>query len=88
MTLPSDPLERVVAEALRAAGHDFKLEDHPDRRAETPRLDFLLDNGLRVEVKRFHTPRLLRQLASAENVILLQGKGAVEWFAAMVRQGR
>ncbi len=78
----TDPMERLCGQALRACGIDF-ITDHE---AESPaRLDFYLPaSDLHIEVKRFHSERVAEQLRRAENVILLQGKGAVQFFASLM----
>ena len=80
-----DPLEKIVEEALIEAGIRYELE------AESTaghRLDFHLpDFDIAIEVKAFHTPRIDKQLERHGQVILLQGKNAVEGFAALLRTG-
>lgn len=73
-----DPLEKMVSEALDAAGVRYFRESD----AENPsRLDFYLaDLDVAIEVKRFHSPRIADQMARAQNVIALQGEAAVRWF--------
>ncbi len=81
----SDPMERLIEEALIGAGICFETDtgggtDH--------RLDFHLpDFNLAIEVKRFHTPRVVEQLARAPDVILAQGEGAVRALTQMIRRG-
>lgn len=75
-----DPMEAIVAQALTAAGVGFSR----DLGGENPSgLDFRLCDGVEIEVKRFHTPRIADQMARAENVIAIQGKAAVEHYAAL-----
>lgn len=75
-----DPMEAIVAQALTAAGVGFSR----DLGGENPSgLDFRLSDGVEIEVKRFHTPRIADQMARAENVIAIQGKAAVEHYAAL-----
>ena len=77
-----DPLEEVVAEALTAAGIRFTREPH-----NTPPLDFYLpDFGVFVEVKQFHSDRIARQTAAAPNVVVIQGRAAVELFTNLLRR--
>ena len=80
----NDPVERIVGEALDAAGYAPKHESHPDRAGDGPTLDFKLADGIYVEVKRMHTPRVERQLAQASDVILIQGIEAARWFAQAI----
>ena len=82
----TDPVERLVADALTAAGFEWRHEGHPARRNDPVTLDFEVVGGPHVEVKRFHTPRCEAQLAQAENVILIQGIEAARWFAEMLRR--
>ena len=82
----NDPVERIVAEALTAAGYEWRHEGHPARRGDPVTLDFEIVGGPHVEVKRFHTPRVGAQLAQAENVILIQGIEAARWFAEMLNE--
>ena len=75
-----DPMEAIVAQALTAAGVSFSR----DLGGKNPSgLDFRLSDGVEIEVKRFHTPRIADQMARAENVIAIQGKAAVEHYAAL-----
>lgn len=85
-----DPLEERVAAALAAAGIRFTRED---RNAGRPHqsgdvfLDFhLVDFDVYVEVKAFHADRIARQMATAKNVIALQGRAAVNLFAEIIRR--
>jgi hypothetical protein len=76
----SDPMERIVAEALQFAGVAYCHE------GQGAPLDFwLIADDLHIEVKRLHSPRIAAQMARVENVIAVQGKPAVEWFVAMIR---
>jgi len=75
----SDPMERLIAEALAEAGFLFTAPRDTN-------LDFRLTaSGVEIEVKRFHSPRIADQMARAPNVIAIQGEGAVRWFAALLR---
>lgn len=79
--LRDDPCERMVAEALDAAGIEY------ERGAEcgSRRLDFYLPElGVFVEVKQFSTPRTAEQIAGREDVILLQGKAACAAFGHLI----
>lgn len=75
------PLEVQVEAALTAAGIGFTT---PAQRRAPTGLDFTLDGGIEIEVKRFHSPRIAAQMARAENVIALQGKEAVEMFCVLL----
>jgi hypothetical protein len=48
------------------------------------RLDFRLDNGIEIEVKRFHTERIAAQMARAPNVIVAQGEEAIRFLADLI----
>jgi hypothetical protein len=77
-----DPMERVVASALDAAGEPWTHGQNG--------LDFYLsDRDLYIEVKRMHSPRIADQMARAENVIAVQGLAAVTYFSGLLfRQPR
>jgi hypothetical protein len=80
----TDPVERIVGDALTAAGFEWRHEGHPERRCDPVRLDFQIDGGPYVEVKRFHAPRCEAQLAQTGDVILIQGIEAARWFASAI----
>lgn len=85
MPKTSDPMERIVEEALIDAGIRYNT-DHGG--GTEHRLDFELpDLGVAIEVKRMHTPRSIEQLARAPNVILAQGEVAIRFLAAAIRSG-
>ena len=75
-----DPMEKLVADALRAAGIRFVEEN------ETPeRLDFYLpDFDVFIEVKQFHSDRIGEQMSRAPNVIAAQGAAAVGLLAKLI----
>ena len=79
----SDPMEQLIERALIAADIPYLPEGHPQR---TPGvfLDFELSGHIYIEVKRMHTDRIAKQMAQAENVIVAQGKQAVEFLAAAI----
>lgn len=80
-----DPMERLIEEALLDAGVPFTREGQPGHQHA---LDFYLpDSGVFIEVKRFHTDRVGAQMARVPNVIVAQGKPAVEALAAVIRAG-
>lgn len=77
-----DPVEKIVRDALQETYTNF-VED-PDPRALG--LDFfLIDAGIFVEVKQFHSERIAGQMARAPNVIAIQGVVAAEFFAYQLR---
>lgn len=80
----TDPIERIVATALRDSGISF-IHEMDDPLGLTQRLDFYVPSlDLHIEVKQFHTPRVERQLSRVTNVILIQGRKAAEAFALMI----
>lgn len=79
----SDHLEREIAMALDNKGIRYIHESEKGG----PVLDFYLpDFDVYIEIKQFHSDRINRQLASRENVVLLQGKKAVDFFKTMLNQ--
>lgn len=78
-----DPMERIIEAALLDAGVQFKTDQGGHT---THRLDFELDNGVAIEVKRFHSPRAIEQLSRVDNAILAQGVGAVNQLAELFRR--
>ena len=78
---PSDPMERIIAQALVAGGFSF-VTDLGGK--NSTRLDFALPNGVQIEVKRMHSPRIADQMARAPDVIAVQGEGAVRFFASLL----
>jgi hypothetical protein len=81
----SDPLERIVAEALDDAGIGYVTDAGGGNPSN---LDFRLHNGIEIEVKRFHTPRIAEQMSRAENVIVAQGEAAVLFLADLIARHR
>ncbi len=80
-----DPMEELIKDALRSRDLTFVEED--DLRGEG--LDFYLpDFGVHIEVKQFHTPRVADQMARAPNVIVAQGRIAVELLARLIKEAR
>lgn len=77
----TDPIERIIADALLGANVPFTSE-----KSGTHRLDFGLGDGVFVEVKQFYTARADSALQKNENVILIQGRRAAERFASLLRQ--
>lgn len=81
----SDPMERIIEDALIFAGVNFQT-DHGG--GTEHRLDFHLpDYDIAIEVKQMHTPRVAAQMARAPDVIVAQGRGAVNFLAALIRTG-
>ena len=73
-----DPMEAIIAAALDGAGIRYTCG------AEPTRLDFQLPNGVEIEVKQMHSPRIAEQMSRTDNVIAIQGRRAVEWFASLL----
>lgn len=80
----TDPMERIIADALDDAGISYTTDIGG---ANPSNLDFRLANGIEIEVKRFHTPRIAEQMARADNVIAVQGEDAIRWVARIIRAG-
>lgn len=79
----SDPMERLIAGGLEAGS--FRYSHEGDRDAVGQTLDFhLRDLDIYIEVKRFHSPRIADQMSRADNVIVAQGKQAVELLAQLL----
>jgi hypothetical protein len=79
----ADYLELAVARNLTRLNIRFIHESEN----KSQMLDFYLpDNDVYIEVKQFHTERVINQLASQENVILLQGRKAIHYFNSLTRK--
>jgi hypothetical protein len=79
----ADPIERLIADALQAAGLAFTT-GQGDGAASG--MDFELPElGLAIEVKRFHSDRNAEQMARASDVIVAQGEVAARALAALIR---
>lgn len=78
------PLEQRIAAALDTAGLEYRTEF--EGRVEE-RLDFYLPRfGVHIEVKGGHSPRISDQMARSNNVIVAQGRQAVELLALLIEQ--
>lgn len=77
-----DPLEKLIADALDSVGASYVTDNGGGNPSG---LDFRLGSGIEIEVKRFHTPRIAEQMGRAENVIAVQGEGAVRFLAFLIR---
>jgi hypothetical protein len=76
----TDPMERIIEAALLRAGYDYSVEGE-----EGQTLDFYVPKlGCFIEVKRFHSDRIARQMANVPNIIVAQGRHAVEMLAALI----
>lgn len=77
-----DPMETLIADALSEMGIRFTTDYGGGNDA---RLDFyLVDQDVYIEVKQFHSARAGEQMARAPNVILAQGREAVEFLALAI----
>jgi hypothetical protein len=81
---PTDPMERIIASALDDAGIRYVT----DGDGNPSGLDFRLESGVEIEVKRFHSDRIGDQMKRAENVIVAQGFDAVMMLAELIRGTR
>lgn len=76
-----DPMELIISAALKREGFAYSDERSPQNKG----LDFYLpEYGLHIEVKQFHSDRIAEQMSRAENVIVAQGRGPVEFLAALL----
>lgn len=79
-----DPMESVVFASLEGAGERVVSDVR-----KTKGLDFHLPEwDVYVEVCQFHTPRKIEQLSRVQDCVLIQGRRAAEWFAAITRADR
>lgn len=78
----TDHLEAQIGKALTEKGIKFIHGSQGNNQ----RLDFYLpDLNIYLEVKQYHTERSLSQLASQDNIILIQGREAVAAFIQMIK---
>lgn len=74
-----DNLEKSIAEILTSKGIRFIHESYSN--GVNQRLDFFLpDHYVYIEVKKFHSDRIIEQLKSQENVIVIQGRKSIEFL--------
>lgn len=87
--MSDDPMEMIIEMALRDAHIRFSRESRNAGRPQRPEdvsLDFYLpDIDVYIEVKQFHSARTAAQLSQADNVILAQGRYAVEALGRLIR---
>lgn len=77
----SDWLEKEVAELLTKRGIDFIHESQNNG----SNLDFYLPSyDVYIEVKQYHTDRVINQLSKKDNVILIQGKKSISFLKAIL----
>ncbi len=75
-----DPMEEMVERWLLANGIAYRRADDMKTR-----LDFFLpDFDVYIEVKRYHTPRINKQLERAPDVIIIQGKASMRFLEHLV----
>lgn len=78
---PTDPMERLIYAALEEIQEPFVMEQ-----ANPAGLDFyLINKGIYIEVKQFHSDRISEQMSRAPNVIVAQGRPAVQMLADLIR---
>lgn len=76
-----DPMEKLIRDALIDIGEPFVEENK-----NLANLDFYLPRiNVYIEVKQFHSKRISNQMERASNVIVAQGKEAVEALASMIK---
>lgn len=81
----SDPVEKIVAAALDAAGILFIHESECREKEAQP--DFYLPTyGVAVECKQLHTPRTMKQMEREPEIIVIQGRKAARAFASLILQ--
>lgn len=81
-TNTTDPMERMVEDALLEAGVAFEPNRDGGGRYN---LDFYLpEYEVAIEVKRFHSDRIAEQMSRAPNVIALQGEEAIQLFCKLL----
>lgn len=77
----ADDLEETIGNYLTEQGIEFLHESQNKAQG----LDFYIpEYDVYIEVKKFHTDRISKQMASQNNVIVLQGKLAVRLFCKLI----
>lgn len=77
----SDFLEKEIASTLDNIGIKYIHESQNNKSS----LDFYIPkHDVYIEVKQYHTDRVLSQLRQKENVILVQGKKSLQFFKNML----
>lgn len=75
-------LEQSLANQLTENGILFIHESQ-----QVQRLDFYLPHSdIWIEVKKFDSERTANQIKSQENVVLIQGKKAMEFFIGVLKE--
>lgn len=78
-TKPCNPLERIIYDALDC---EVIVDGTLGKHGATKHLDFYCpDADVYIEVSAAYTPRKIKQLSRADNVIYIQGKKACQFFA-------
>lgn len=78
----TDPMERLIADALDGAGVSYETDSGGGNPLG---LDFFVPAwDLHIEVKRFHSARVAEQMSRAPNVIVAQGEVAVRRLAELI----
>lgn len=73
----SDHLEKALADFLNSKGICFVHESQNKAQG----LDFYLPAfDIYIEIKQYHSERIAKQLATQDEVILIQGKKALDFF--------
>ena len=79
----TDNLELRIADLLNSKSIKFVHEGY--KNGINQRLDFYLpDHDIYIEVKKFHTERVLKQLESQDNIILVQGDKSVKFLEGIL----
>jgi len=76
-----DPVEAIVEDALIKANIGYTI---PAQQHFSSGLDFRLDNGIYIECKQMYTPRIEKQMASQDQVIVIQGIESAKFFASLL----
>lgn len=80
----TDPLELRIMEILNIKSIKFIHESYSN--GINQRLDFYLpDYDIFIEVKKYHTERVLKQLESQDNIILVQGEKSVKFLEQILK---
>ena len=77
----NNPQEIQIKEILESKGIEYIHESQNNG----SRLDFYLPKyNVYIEVKQYHSERSNSQLASQDNVILIQGKDSINFFKVLI----
>lgn len=80
----ADELKQMVGETLLELNVSFL---HESESTKTRGLDFYLPSlDIYIEVKKFHTERIVNQTVRADDIIVLQGRKSVEFFCLNLPQ--